>query len=569
MAYVVPSGIIQLMKGVRLDNRYAHTIYFANTTAQNTYFTSKVTHTFSAQSYTRHNNNVVRIKVAADSVMDCTYMRFQNHSNGKWYYAFINYVNYINENVTEIMFEIDVMQTWFFQTGHDIKPCFVDREHVSDDTFGIYHAPETPKTEEYTYNWIKCTEWFDFYYVIIQTSQSPQEGHYYDNGMFIGCNSVHIPNINSESVAESCAQYLEDMLGGSWDKNEQSAYVIDMYAFPQHFSSKTAADNIDHLYLAKPTKFDYKDGTSYTPKNNRLFSNPYCSLLVTDYRGDNALYEWEMFNDPTNIQFTFRGNPNGGGSISCYPRDYAGLDNNFDSGLLVTDFPKIAYSYDAYEAWVAGGGLSRLQTSTKLVKMQGLAKTAQDIGEQFGVIKATAGATQSLVDAALSAGTKIPSAVGSTAGAIQSMANSYANVVNRNVQQQEAVNNLVYEFKDAQYNPDIVYGQVGGDIAMANRIFDFNFISMFPKKDEAIRIDDFFSTYGYSIKQVKQPNITGRKHWNFLKTKGAVIGGDMPATSRQAISDIIDGGIFFWKNGDEIGDFRVEITNGSINNPIV
>ena len=134
---------------------------------------------------------------------------------------------------------------------------------------------------------------------------------------------------------------------------------------------------------------------------------------------------------------------------------------------------------------------------------------------------------------------------------------------------QEAKNKISYEFKDAHYAPNIVFGEMSTDIATSHRILDVNFIAMYPKKDEAIRIDDFFSTYGYSIKEVKTPTLTGRKHWNFLKTKGAVIGGDMPSTSRAAIADIIDGGIFFWKDGDEIGNFRVEITDGSINNPIV
>ena len=106
MAYVVPSGVIQLFRGINLDNRYMHTIYFASETAQNTWFTSKVAYTYSAQMYTRHNGNTIKLKVPNDTVADCTYLRFQNRPNGMWYYAFIITTNYINENVTEIIFEV-------------------------------------------------------------------------------------------------------------------------------------------------------------------------------------------------------------------------------------------------------------------------------------------------------------------------------------------------------------------------------------------------------------------------------------------------------------------------------
>jgi hypothetical protein len=60
--------------------------------------------------YTRHNNNTIKLKVKSDVIANCTYLRFQNGLGGKWYYAFINAINYINENTTEVVFEIDVVQ---------------------------------------------------------------------------------------------------------------------------------------------------------------------------------------------------------------------------------------------------------------------------------------------------------------------------------------------------------------------------------------------------------------------------------------------------------------------------
>ena len=83
------------------------------------------------------------------------------------------------------------------------------------------------------------------------------------------------------------------------------------------------------------------------------------------------------------------------------------------------------------------------------------------------------------------------------------------------------------------------------------------------------RLDDFLSCYGYAVNRVKQPNLTGRQYWNFVQTENAVIAGDMPASSKEAIGRIFDGGITFWHDGDQVGNYTQSVSQGSINNPIV
>lgn len=579
MAYVVPSGTIQLMRGVRLDNRYAHTIYFENETDQNTWFTSKVAYTFNNQYYTRHNANTVRLKAACDNIANCTYMRFQNRSGGKWYYAFINYVNYINENVTEIIFEIDVMQTWFFQTGHNIRPCYVDREHVSADTFGIYHAPDTPRTEEYVYKFIQDTANNDYpnglfhkMAIIYATTEEPDPAYAYNNNAFTGCR-YHIlddeTTLSDPNLADDYIALIETSLGGSWDKNVQSADMVDFFTFPYAFCHPQIEDNIHMVTFNQPSNFTYSDGTTYTPKNKKLLASPYSFLYATDWKGENAMYLWENFRSQSGIQFTLRGNYMGGGSIVVYPNYYSGMDSAMDAGFLINNFPKRSFNYDAYQAWIAGGGLTRLNNKSEIVGLQGIARIAESTGDFFGVVKQGANTTLAVEAAMATGGIATPLAVREAAAVTQELAYSAAKGVNRYAEQKEAQYNLTYEFNDAKYAPNILTGQDSPDIMTSHRLLDVYFFNFFPRKDEAIRIDDFFSTYGYSVKEVKTPTITGRKHWNFLKTKGCVVSGNMPSTSRQAIEDIIDSGIFFWKDGDEIGNFRVEVTNGSINNPIV
>ena len=113
---IQPNSIIKICKGVPFDNSYNDSMYFESKEQQYNYFNSKVKHTMNKASYTRVNGGNVRFNLVADSLYDCNYLMFQNTSYGnKWFYAFITEVEYLNDGVTNVHFEIDVLQTWYFQ----------------------------------------------------------------------------------------------------------------------------------------------------------------------------------------------------------------------------------------------------------------------------------------------------------------------------------------------------------------------------------------------------------------------------------------------------------------------
>lgn len=152
--YIQPNSIIQLLKGVPLDNTYTDTLYFGSVSAQQAHFQSYTKKTFTQQSYQRVNKGTLRVQVKADDIYDYNYLIFQNASYGsKWFYAFINKVNYINDSTSEIEYELDVMQTWLFD--YILEPSFVVREHSQTDVIGEHIAVEpvetgTPITTEIT-----------------------------------------------------------------------------------------------------------------------------------------------------------------------------------------------------------------------------------------------------------------------------------------------------------------------------------------------------------------------------------------------------------------------------------
>ena len=109
----------------------------------------------------------MRVGYSADNIYDCNYLMFQNTNFGnKWFYAFINSVEYINNDVAEIQFEIDDIQTWFFD--FDFNSTYVLRQHSYTDIIGENILPEPVMIGEY---WHDSSSWEslisrDFIYIV-------------------------------------------------------------------------------------------------------------------------------------------------------------------------------------------------------------------------------------------------------------------------------------------------------------------------------------------------------------------------------------------------------------------
>lgn len=589
MAYVQPNSKIQLFKGINLDNRYLHTIYFANTAAQTAWFDGKVTAalTFNNLMYRRYTDNQVKLEVDATKLLGVTYMRFQNdRAVDKWFYAFVLSVDYVNENTALITYEIDVMQTWFIQGG-SVRPCMVLREHVTNDAFTANLEEEPVGSDVYD-----CTKMYQFgqeddsdvfghYSVIMQTTGTPETDHWLTQGLFNG-SQIHARECNNSGEANHVANELVEMLG-SWNLAEQEEDIIALYTVPSWLVVRNGGDiNYEAMQelstpndLARPSTFD-----TYTPKNNKLFMYPYSYLMCTTHTGDTGVYRWEYFaGSESRVEFRAIGTYLGGGEIWCYPRAYNGKENDIDDALIMNNFPKNAANVDAYQAWIAAGGTTRLEAERVSASIRGVSGVLNSAGGVLGALSSPVSSrveSENLDYAGYVGATPVTSTVqrntmsqtvygkpaGSTLGAI-------GNVLNTGASLYEAKNNIQYAWNDAHYRPNIVVSKPTCNLAVATREANFYFYHCHVRADEAKRIDDFFSCYGYAINKVDIPKLTGRQYWNFVMTQNAVIAGDMPASSKEAIGRIFDSGITFWHNGDQVGNYRQSVSNGSINNPIV
>ena len=584
MAYIQPNSTIQFFKGINLDNRYMHTIYFASVNAQNTWFTGKVNKTISGHSYQRYTVNQLKVKGDATEFLEYTYMRFMNdRSIDMWFYAFITGVDYINENTVLITYEIDVMQTWFIQKG-SVRPCMVLREHVTDDTFGHNLEAEPIGSDVYDADEILNNgakifgDAFSHYALIAQTTGTSGTDEHMVHGLFTGC-VYEAYDADSQGDGNNIYADLLNKLG-SWDLQQQQEVVIDLYTVP----SFCAGANTGHLssgnLITVPNQYD-----NYTPKNKKLFMYPFSYLMITTHAGDTAVYRWEYFDGTTGspCQFEVDGTMIGGGEIRCYPKAYNGQVDNVDSGIVFNNFPKNCANYDAYQAWIAGGGSTRLDNDRVVNSFKGVG----------GIMPSLGGLLRSVMGGTTSTGTSIettyqPSGTslngnpimtptqqvetqsqrsnspnfGAGMGFVGSLVSGVGNAI-------EAKNNMQYTFNDASYVPNTVVGKPSSCLPIAQRDFDIYFFHVHIRDDEVKRLDDFLSCYGYQVNKVKAPNFTGRQYWNFIQTKDCVIAGNMPASSKEAIARIFDSGITFWHNGDNVGNYAISVTNDTINNPIL
>ena len=79
--------------------------------------------------------------------------------------------------------------------------------------------------------------------------------------------------------------------------------------------------------------------------------------------------------------------------------------------------------------------------------------------------------------------------------------------------------------------------------------FDKNIFTRYSiKREFAEKLDKYFDLYGYTINELKSININTRPNWNYIKTQGANLLGNIPQYDLQTLKEMFDNGITFWHN---------------------
>lgn len=531
--YIAPNSDVYLLKDVPLDTTYQHTIWFDDATAQANYFNTKRKKSFTKQSYQRHTRGTMKIAVLCDEIYDCNYMMFRNTAFGnKWFYAFIVSAEYANNSTSLVTYEIDVMQTWLF--NYSLDQCFVERQHSTSDGYFENLVPESLDLGDYT---IEKTTVVDL--------NTMSVGFYYsENADGEAADPKTYGNIFSGLKLESGVRASDTSTIASeikqWVSNGKEDAIISMFEYPSFLDNNSSQGGLTQKTVPVYNNITQVDG--YEPKNRKLFTYPYCKLVLTNNAGDRAEYRWEQFSydeSHTLANFTLAGSIVTTPTISLYPRNYMGMDRNFDRGLILSNFPTVAWAGDAWKAWWAQN-----KGSVTASMLSSVMSTAANIGVSVAA----------------------PAHVGAmSVSAAQNMrkmrdfSTQVAQPVSGGTNVLGQVTSLLGKKADLENTPPQVHGQVQCDSLNAQMgKVQFTFEHQTVRKQFAKIIDDYWSMFGYPQNCIMTPNRNARPHWTYLKTVSCTITGSVPADDMRMICNIYDTGITFWRNASEIGSYSLD-----------
>ena len=546
--YIAPNSIIRCLSGVPIDNTYRNTLWWNSAAEQEAYFWSKNKIQLTAQSYQRVNRGYLKIAVPVEQLYDCNYLMFQNTSFGnKWFYAFITNIEYINNTTTRVEYELDVMQTWFFD--YTLGTNFVSREHIAVDTIGANLIPEGLETGEYICEASQYGSIEQNYSIMVISTFDRQ---YKDkcggmqSGIYSGCDYNWFP-LTVEGAAQA-NDFIEGAVAANLADGILAVLVVPNWSIG--FDAMTSP-----FTLFEVPKYTGSFG-GYTPKNNKLYTYPYNLLYVDNMQGVTANFRYEDFSTEK-CQFNIYGCMSADPSAVIIPMYYKGQDYNFNEMFSFNIGVLTNYNVDAYKAYMAQSLTAHLG-----------AKVGDWIADGYGAISPNNYSDVPAISMGESGANKFTDYVGTPFG--QSTRESFTENLKQFGGAAAVIGaaatvggfNSIYKELSTQYakytQPPQNRGSNSGSALIARKFNGVRAYQMHIKAEFAQSIDNFFSMFGYATHQLKTPNRNSRPHWNYVQLKDTHIEGSIPFDHESTICGIYDRGITFWKNPAEVGHYELD-----------
>lgn len=483
--------------------------------------TSNQTAAANNYSFIREERNAVKVNIAYSTCLTSNYMAFQNpdYSN-KWFFAWIDSVEYVGENTVRIKFTVDIWTTW--HNSMNWLPVFVEREHVNSDNWKEHLEPEQLSFTDLICNWTKTVYFSNFTVGVfwIPNDYSVPTTPYDINHKYatpcsvyqypLGLSGLHdlYSDLSNNGPLANCQIVAISIIPSAFIPEDETSKLIIFNNTVNYAVDTAAAGNLD----------------GYVPVNKKCFMYPF-NYIEVDNGNISKIYPYEKFNG--NIiqgNFSVEGGLLPNGAVTLYPVNYDGKsDYNVAESLSLGNFPMIAFPIDTYAAWLA-------QKSTTNIT-QGLFNTLSGAAAGFG------------------AGGMVGAVAGAAGGVLSSVTNYHT--------QSEATKKSPNEIKGTNsVDIDLVLEKIG--YAISQKCL---------RASDAERLDKFFSQFGYNVSTVKIPNYTGRSYWNYVKINGSAGYGALPESAREEINRILNQGTTLWHSHSYMGNYF--IGGSKMQNPII
>lgn len=479
----------------------------------------------------------------AAGVNYCRYINTDFSSN-HYFYAFVEKIEYVAPQTSRLYIKTDVFMTYFHKIVKN--QCYVEREHVADDTPFTHVLPEPVSAgdpricdlERATYQDFSSTSEADFdsnYVVCVVKSDpitglgAPQDRHIggLPNAVYYyGCEAMDLDNLLDLIESDPSHGGTDNIIAIYPILRDGPLVYLDPYGTSSSGNNfyiigqaDAAGDPIAQAKITHRISIDRNYVASGARTNNRKCLNyPYNYLTMTNFNGSSVDLKLENFfnvrtggDDYIYIKSDY--SPTVDSCFICSPKSYEysrnSLNNvNYDYSIEFSAFPQIAYTTNVYENYVARH--ANTIAANKINFGANLIKSGMSLGE----------------------GNPAP-----LVGTLQNI--------------------LSYEasMRDMELQGDKIHGVPTGSVQFKSGNAGIWIAHKCIHDDDLKHVDEFFDRYGYNVSEVKTPQWNSRPLFNYIKTNGANIGGEIPQSDKEEINRLFDTGMTIWHTVGSYGQF--------------
>lgn len=573
-----------IAKDIKIDRDYKNVLTYSESQMLSLCQTNSV-YSNSTYEFLKENESPLFVGCDYATALKGNYIAFQNPNySNKWFFAFIDRVEYNSENSTMIYFTVDVFSTWFDYWSK--LPCMILREHTNDDTIGANTIDEGLAVPDVIGHEQVITSFIDQnLYICVATNWDISEGataaSYTDplTGATVnvmatthnrggGYNGVSMFNCGVYGQLLCCFTFDDpglENLAHFIDITNRQGHITDihqMFIIPSCiFTSQTDLISKNRIALLKKINESLDDGVvseantiqtsykvisyassnrdhtffqnvemtrpttliSFVPKNNKVLCYPFNYIMVTNHLGVQNIYKIEDFAPVS-----------GFANNKIIFQVQMALSIGMSCRLVPINYKNVAFNYDE---------------SIELAKFP----TCSWSGDAYTnwLTKEGVNGTKAVTTVAAIG---LAAATGNLAGALISTAGQFISQYG--------------QFKKAQLLPEITGGQNTADVNFGNKNNNFTIKQFHAKQEYLQQVDDYFSKFGYKTLKIKSPNITGRTNWNYVQIGNDEIVGcsnyhnniSVPTDAMEKINQIFRTGVTCWHNHSNVGNFSLTNT---------
>ena len=547
-----PNGYVELIKDIPWHGDYGDVRLFGSLAEQTAWFTAKPRLSFDNCSYTRASAQYVAVNENIEQLWQYNYLRFQNANMGtKWFYAFIDRLEYRAAKTTYVYFTIDEFQTWMFD--FTFAQCMIDRQHVGTQAVGdkyfldegLDYGTEYETVYEAELDSAGITTGLTA--LLISSIDLSEDFGSYENPALHGATGVYLNQLPS-----GCDYYvvntdvygdasLEDVFRILADYPWACKGILGLTLIPTYMLAGFTITNIPlggtTFYIGKiqetpavpPIQLILNENIFSlfeSVPNPKLLMYPYAFVELTLQNGQSLIIKPQYLND-TNLTVNRTSVVGGTPEVKYTVEGYQGEGNGYNFSLSLKDFPQLPV----------------LDTSYMLTQSYTIQSTQQNQIVGIGqYILSLLGGGMGYVDTAAD-DQGVPSLGGAMGWASGAM-NLYANA--KNARRQIGQANVM--------TPTLATQVGGSGFNMATNKCCLTVRWKQIAAEYRDMIGDFLNRFGLRVNSLETPNPNKMTRFDYLKTTDCRISAEAPQDSQMAIINAVNRGVTFWHD-DNIGNF--------------